>query len=95
MASFLFFFLPHHLKNTYLAALDLSCSTQDVFLVVACGILVPRLGIEPGLGSAESLSHYTSREVPDGEVFNKQKWIWTLSDLVWMGMPTYYQFLAS
>ena len=40
MASFLFF-LPHHLKNTSLAALGLSCDTQDVFLVVACGILVP------------------------------------------------------
>lgn len=39
------------------------------------------------IGSAESLSHCTSREVPDGEVFNVVKWIWTLSDLIWIEQP--------
>ena len=63
---FVYFF-----KFIYLAALDLNCSTGDLF-VPACGIfscgrwdLVPWLGFKSGplaLGT-QSLSHWTTREV--------------------------------
>ena len=63
---FVYFF-----KLIYLAALDLNCGTGDLF-VPACGIfscgrwdLVPWLGFKSGplaLG-AQSLSHWTTREV--------------------------------
>ena len=39
---------------------------------VACGILVPQPGIEPLLPAteAQSLNHWTTREVPHGEFLN-------------------------
>jgi len=59
----------------YLAVPGLSCSTWDLqsslwhleSLVVACGILFPDWGSNLGLSAmgALSLSHWTTREVPE------------------------------
>ena len=75
MITSLLFFL--FLKNIYLfilAAPGLSCGMR-IFLVAACGLLVvactrdlvPRPGIEPGPPELEawSLTHWTTREVPN------------------------------
>ena len=63
-------FLPsQHLKNFYLAATGPSCSTFDLrHEIFSCctWVLVSQPGVKPGppaLG-AQSLSHWTTREVP-------------------------------